>query len=85
MPLTDAIGYVAAFLTTCSFVPQAWQTLRTRDVSGISAGMYGVFTTGVALWLVYGWLTGAWPVIVANAITLALASFILVMKLRFGR
>jgi MtN3 and saliva related transmembrane protein len=65
-------------------VPQAWQTLRTRDVSGISAGMYGVFTTGVALWLVYGWLTDAWPVIVANAITLALASFILVMKLRFA-
>ncbi len=83
MPLADAIGYVAAFLTTCSFVPQAWLTLRTRDVSGISAGMYGVFTAGVALWLLYGWLTDAWPVIVANTITLALASFILVMKLRF--
>jgi len=85
MPLADAIGYLAAILTTCSFVPQAWLTLRTRDVSGISAGMYSVFTAGVALWLVYGWLTDAWPVIVANAITLALASFILVMKLRFGR
>ena len=84
MPLADTIGYLAAVLTTCSFVPQAWLTLRTRDVSGISAGMYGVFTTGVALWLVYGWLTDAWPVVLANAITLALASFILVMKLRFG-
>jgi MtN3 and saliva related transmembrane protein len=83
MLLPDAIGYVAAFLTTCSFVPQAWLTLRTRDVSGISLGMYSVFTTGVALWLLYGWLTGAWPVVLANAVTLALASFILVMKLRF--
>jgi MtN3 and saliva related transmembrane protein len=81
--LSDAIGYVAAFLTTASFVPQAWLTLRTRDVSGISLGMYSVFTTGVALWLLYGWLTGAWPVVLANAVTLALASFILVMKLRF--
>lgn len=83
MLLSDAIGYVAAFLTTASFVPQAWLTLRTRDVSGISLGMYSVFTTGVALWLLYGWLTDAWPVVLANAVTLALAAFILVMKLRF--
>jgi len=81
--LSDAIGYVAAFLTTASFVPQAWLTLRTRDVSGISLGMYSVFTTGVALWLLYGWLTDAWPVVLANAVTLALSAFILVMKLRF--
>ena len=83
MLLSDAIGYVAAFLTTASFVPQAWLTLRTRDVSGISLGMYSVLTTGVALWLLYGWLTDAWPVVLANAVTLALAAFILVMKLRF--
>lgn len=83
MPLPDLIGYLAASLTTLSFVPQAWHTFRTRDVSGISLGMYGAFTGGVALWLVYGLLLGAWPVVVANAITLALASAILVMKLRF--
>mgnify|MGYP002372019554 FL=1 len=83
MSLADTIGYLAAFLTTCSFVPQAWLTLRTRDVSGISAGMYSVFTAGVALWLLYGWLTDAWPVVLANAVTLALAGSILVMKLRF--
>ncbi len=83
MPLADTIGYLAAVLTTCSFVPQAWLTLRTRDVSGISLGMYAVFTTGVALWLLYGWLTDAWPVVLANAVTLALAGSILVMKLRF--
>lgn len=83
MPLADTIGYLAAVLTICSFVPQAWLTLRTRDVSGISAGMYSVFTAGVALWLLYGWLTDAWPVVLANAVTLALAGSILVMKLRF--
>lgn len=79
----DWVGTAAAILTTCSFVPQAWLTFRTRDVRGISLGMYSVFTLGVALWLAYGWLLGAWPVIVANAITLALACAILVMKIRF--
>jgi MtN3 and saliva related transmembrane protein len=83
MPLTDFIGYVAAGLTTLSFVPQAWHTFTTRDVRGISLGMYSAFTIGIALWLVYGLLLGAWPIVVANGITLVLAAAILVMKLRF--
>ena len=81
----DIIGTVAAILTTASFVPQVWLTFKTRDVSGVSLGMYSAFTVGVALWLVYGLFMGAWPIVVANAITLALAIAILVMKLVFGK
>jgi len=80
---SEWIGYAAAFLTTCSFVPQAWLTFRTRDVRGISLGMYSAFTAGVALWLLYGVLLAAWPIVLANAITLALACAILAMKLRY--
>ena len=81
---TEIIGMVAAVLTTISFVPQVWHSFKTRDVSGISLPMYSLFTVGVALWLAYGILLGAWPLIVANGITLSLASAILGMKLRFG-
>jgi MtN3 and saliva related transmembrane protein len=81
--MSDLVGYLAASLTTLSFLPQAIHTFRTRDVSGISLGMYSTFTIGVALWLVYGLLVQAWPVVAANAVTLALALCILVMKLRF--
>lgn len=84
MTLHDLIGYLAAALTTCSFVPQALHTFRTRDVGGISLGMYSVFTLGVALWLAYGLVLGAWPIVVANAITLALAGTILGMKVIYG-
>lgn len=83
MTLGEIVGFAAASLTTVSFVPQVWHTFRTKDVSGISLGMYSCFTLGVLLWLVYGLLVEAWPVVVANAITLALAAAILVMKLRF--
>jgi MtN3 and saliva related transmembrane protein len=83
MNLTDLIGTLAAILTTISFLPQALHTFRTKDVRGISLGMYSAFTLGVAMWLVYGMLLGAWPVVIANVITLALASAILVMKLRY--
>ena len=83
MQLTDWIGYCAATLTTASFVPQAWHTFKTKDVRGISLAMYSAFTLGVALWLAYGWLLSAWPIVAANIITLALAASILGMKLRY--
>lgn len=83
MNLTDLMGYIAASLTTLSFVPQALHTFKTKDVRGISLGMYGVFTTGIALWLVYGLMLNAWPIVVANAITFVLAAAILWMKLRY--
>ena len=83
--LVDTVGTIAACLTTASFVPQAWLSFKTRDVSGVSLSMYSVFTAGVALWLVYGLLLGAWPIVVANAITLLLALAILGMKLVYGR
>jgi len=76
------LGYLAATLTTVSFIPQAWLTLRTRDLRGVSLGMYSLFTTGVALWLLYGISLGEWPIIMANAVTLGLAALILGMKLR---
>jgi MtN3 and saliva related transmembrane protein len=79
----DLLGYIAATITTASFVPQVWQTFKTRDVSGISLGMYSAFTIGVALWLVYGLRLSAWPIVIANGITLTLALAILGMKLRY--
>lgn len=85
MLLQELVGYAAATLTTASFVPQAWKTFRSRDVSGISLTMYSLFTTGVALWLIYGLALGEAPIVVANAITLALALAVLVMKIRYHR
>lgn len=79
--LGNLLGYPAAFLTTIAFVPQAWQSWRTRDLSGISLPMYALFTLGVAFWLGYGTAIGSLPVIVANSITLMLASIVLWLKI----
>jgi MtN3 and saliva related transmembrane protein len=75
------LGYAAAALTTGSFALQAWHTFRTRDVSGISLGMYSAFTLGVALWLAYGVVLRSWPITLANAVTLLMAASILAMKI----
>jgi MtN3 and saliva related transmembrane protein len=85
LPGLDWVGYAAACLTTGSFLPQAVLTLRTRNVAGISLGMYSAFTLGVGMWLLYGLALGAWPIIVANAVTLALAGTILAARIVLGR
>jgi MtN3 and saliva related transmembrane protein len=82
--MSDLIGMIAGTLTTIAFVPQVWRVWKTRSTSDISLGMYLVFTTGVVFWLVYGLMLGAWPIIVANAVTLALTGTVLALKLRHG-
>jgi MtN3 and saliva related transmembrane protein len=78
----DIIGYLAACLTTFSFLIQAIKSWKTKDLSGISVGMYSMFATGVALWLIYGLVIDSMPLILTNALTLVFALSVLVMKLK---
>jgi MtN3 and saliva related transmembrane protein len=81
----QALGFLAAVLTTVSFVPQVIYCWKTRDTRSISLGMYACFSLGVLLWLIYGLLVAQWPVVFANAITLVLALSILYLKIRQPR
>ena len=80
---TELLGLVAGCLTTGSFIPQVIKILKTRDVSIISLVMYVAFTVGVLLWCIYGFINGQASIVAANGITLALASIILGMKIRY--
>jgi len=81
---TNIVGFIAATFTTFAFVPQVIKVWRTRSTADISLGMYSLFTLGVMLWLAYGILLDAWPIILANIVTLLLAGAVLVMKVKFG-
>ncbi len=84
MNLADLLGTIAGILTTLAFVPQVWRVWKTRSTRDISLGMYLVFTTGVGFWLAYGLVLGAWPIVVANSVTLMLTGTVLALKLRHG-
>lgn len=75
------IGYIAGGLTTAAFVPQVLKSWRSRSVEDFSTGMLILFNLGVVLWIVYGWMMAATPIVVANAITLLLTMPLLVAKL----
>lgn len=82
MSIEIFIGYLAAFLTTVSFIPQVIQIYKTKNTDAISGLMYIIFCIGVALWLSYGLIIESLPVIVANSITLVLAVYIVFMKFK---
>lgn len=78
------IGFIAASLTTVSFIPQLIKTVKTKETKHISLFMYLIFTLGVAMWVIYGALTHDLPVILANSITLCFISIILFLKIKHG-
>ncbi len=79
----ENIGFIAAFLTTVSFVPQAIMVIKTKDTKGISLGMYSLFVAGVFLWVVYGYFIQDMAILIANIITFGFASIVLAYKIKY--
>jgi MtN3 and saliva related transmembrane protein len=81
----EIFGLTATCVTTFSFVPQVWNTWKTKDVSGISLSSYLILTFGLGMWLVYGLMIGDLPITVANAAMVCLTGAIVAMKIVFSR
>lgn len=81
--LANLVGTAAAICSITSFAPQAFKIWKERDASAISLRTYSLTVTCFLLWVIYGVMTEAWPVTVANACALVMASLVLVMKWRF--
>ncbi len=79
------IGFAAGTLTTLAFLPQVLHTYRSKSAADLSCTTLITFSVGVLLWFIYGLYLSAWPVILANGVTLALQLPLLYMKLRYGR
>ncbi len=81
--ITPLLGFAAGTLTTLSFVPQAHKAWRSKRCEDLSWGMLVALSVGVLLWLIYGLVLRAAPIIAANAITLALLLVLIAMKARY--
>jgi MtN3 and saliva related transmembrane protein len=84
MDAVTLLGFLAAFCSTVSFVPQVVKAWRTQSTKDISLGMFAVMATGAVLWIAYAVIRLDPPLIAANAVTLCLVCTILVLKLRHG-
>ncbi|HBH47481.1 MAG TPA: hypothetical protein DDX98_02525 [Bacteroidales bacterium] len=75
--LISVIGLIAASLTTIAFLPQAIKTWKTKSTDDLSPAMFTLLCSGILLWLIYGILIHDLPIILANGVTICLASIIL--------
>jgi MtN3 and saliva related transmembrane protein len=83
MRFITLLGFAAGTLTTLSFIPQVHKAWRTKRCDDLSLTMLLAFGAGIVLWLIYGLMLRASPIIVANAVTLALILWLLYLKLKY--
>ncbi|MFN4040974.1 MAG: SemiSWEET family sugar transporter [Brevundimonas sp.] len=81
--IANTVGTAAALCSITSFAPQALKIWKERDASSVSLKTYSLTVACFILWVVYGVMTGAWPVTFANSCALVMASGVLIMKWRF--
>ncbi len=84
MDIINIIGLIAGCFTTIAFFPQVIKTWKTRSADDLSLGMFSIFSTGVALWVAYGIMVAAWPIIISNSIILLACLLLLYFKFSFG-
>jgi MtN3 and saliva related transmembrane protein len=83
MDIYEVLGFLAAILTTISFLPQVIKIYKSKETKSISFAMYVVLSLGILMWLVYGIHLKSMPMIIANTITLILTIYILFMKIKY--
>lgn len=81
--VANIFGSAAAVCSITSFAPQMMKIWKEKDATAVSLKTYSLTVTCFALWVVYGVMTEAWPVTVANACALLMAAGVLTMKWRF--
>jgi MtN3 and saliva related transmembrane protein len=78
----EAIGLIAAVLTTAAYLPQALRIWRSGSARDISLVMYVMLATGTMLWLAYGLMIGSLSLIAANGTSLFMVGSVLALKIR---
>lgn len=81
--VANIIGTAAALCSVTSFAPQAFKIWKSRDASSVSLKTYALTVTCFVLWVVYGVMTQAWPVTLANSFALVMSAIVLTMKWKF--
>ena len=84
MDYINLLGVVAGFLTTVSFLPQAFKAWKTKSTKDISINTFLILFTGMFLWAIYGFLINSIPVLAANGVSVFIALSIIIMKFRYG-
>ena len=77
--LGEILGYVAGICTAVVFLPQTLQTIKSRNIEGLSLVTYIIYCIGMVSWILYGVYLHSIQMMLFNAISLFFAMIILYM------
>ena len=80
----DLVGYATGALLAICFVPQVWQTWKTRRADDVSFWMILLTLLSAVLYEIYAVMLGLWPVVIMNGSFGVLVAIQLGLKLFFS-
>jgi MtN3 and saliva related transmembrane protein len=85
MDWTDIIGHTGSALSSLTFMPQVYQTWKTKSVKDLNLYMLFIVFISTIIWLIYGFAKDLWPVIICNGIICFLSLLLIYFKVRFTK
>ncbi len=82
--ITNGVGYMAAAVGISLMLPQVIKSIKTKKVDDLSLATVVLYVLNCLLWLIYGILLVAPPMILVNGVSLVISVVQLVLKLRYG-
>ncbi len=83
MEIVDIVGYMGTVTGTSFMVPQLYRTFKTKSVEDLSWAMICLLLVNSILWIIYGWLVPAGPILVANGVVLIISILLLILNVRY--
>lgn len=77
------IGFLAAFTSTISLVPQIIQSFRTKSVNDLSVWMLWNFLFSSILWCVYGAMIVSFAIICTNLIMSLFSIWLIILRVKY--
>ena len=78
---TLIVGYAATICLVLGYLPQTIHTIKTRRTDDIATGTFLLMGIGSILFALNGWLTGNWPLFIANTLTTIMSAIIFGIKM----
>lgn len=79
----EYIGYLGTILSCITFVPQVYQTWKTKSVGDLSLIMVLIVVSSTIVWMLYAYFVKSKPILLANAIVFVLSLMMLYFKLTY--
>lgn len=80
----EIIGFMATIVGTSIMLPQIFKSIKTKSVSDVSWGMLVLYFLNCLLWMIYGILIFAIPLMLTNGIAFCISILQIILKIKYA-